>query len=42
MKFHSYALGFAQDEDRELYALVSDNTAPGRVNDRIYRIVPAK
>jgi glucose/arabinose dehydrogenase len=41
MNFHSYVLGFAQDEDRELYVLVSDNTAPGRANDRIYKIVPA-
>jgi glucose/arabinose dehydrogenase len=41
MKFHSYVLGFAQDEDRELYVLVSDNTAPGRANDRIYKIIPA-
>ena len=41
MKFHSYVLAFAQDEDRELYVLVSDNTAPGRANDRIYKIVPA-
>jgi hypothetical protein len=41
MKFHSYVLGFAQDEDHELYVLVSDNTAPGRANDRIYKIVPA-
>jgi hypothetical protein len=23
------------------YVLVSDNTAPGRANDRIYKIVPA-
>ena len=41
MNFHSYVLAFAQDEDRELYVLVSDNTAPGRANDRIYKIVPA-
>jgi hypothetical protein len=41
MKFTSYVLAFAQDEDRELYVLVSDNTAPGRANDRIYKIVPA-
>ena len=41
MDFHSYVLAFAQDEDRELYVLASDNTAPGRANDRIYKIVPA-
>jgi hypothetical protein len=41
MNFHSYVLAFAQDEDRELYVLVSDNTAPGRANDRIYKVVPA-
>jgi hypothetical protein len=41
MKFHSYVLALAQDEDRELYVLVSDNTAPGRANDRIYKILPA-
>jgi len=41
MTFHPYVLGFAQDEDLELYVLVSDNTAPGRANDRIYKIVPA-
>jgi hypothetical protein len=34
-------LAFAQDEDREIYVLASDNTAPGRANDRIYKIVPA-
>jgi len=41
MNFHSYVLALAQDENRELYVLVSDNTAPGRANDRIYKIVPA-
>jgi len=41
MNFHSYVLAFAQDENHELYVLVSDNTAPGRANDRIYKIVPA-
>jgi glucose/arabinose dehydrogenase len=41
MNFHSYVLGFARDEDNELYVLASDNTAPGRANDRIYKIVPA-
>jgi glucose/arabinose dehydrogenase len=40
MDFHSYVLSFAEDDDRELYVLVSDNTAPGRANDRIYKIVP--
>ena len=41
MKFNSYVLSFAEDEDREVYVLVSDNTAPGRANDRIFKIVPA-
>ena len=41
MKFNSYVLAFAEDEDREVYVLVSDNTAPGRANDRIFKIVPA-
>jgi hypothetical protein len=41
MKFHSYVLAFAQDEDNELYVLVSDNTAPTRGIDKIYKIVPA-
>ncbi len=40
MNFHSYVLSFAEDEDHEVYVLVSDNTAPGRANDRIYKIVP--
>jgi hypothetical protein len=40
MDFHSYVLSFAEDDDRELYVLLSDNTAPGRANDRIYKIVP--
>jgi glucose/arabinose dehydrogenase len=42
MKFHSYVLSFAEDEEREVYVLVSDNTAPGRANDRIFKIVPAQ
>jgi glucose/arabinose dehydrogenase len=41
MKFHSYVLAFAQDEDNELYVLTSDNTAPTRGVDKIYKIVPA-
>jgi glucose/arabinose dehydrogenase len=41
MKFNSYVLSFAEDEDHEIYVLASDNTAPGRANDRIYKIVPA-
>jgi len=41
MKFHSYVLAFAQDEDNELYVLVSDNTAPTRGIDKIYKIMPA-
>jgi glucose/arabinose dehydrogenase len=41
MKFNSYVLAFAQDEDNELYVLATNNTAPGRANDRIYKIVPA-
>jgi glucose/arabinose dehydrogenase len=40
MNFHSYVLSFAEDEDREVYVLASDNTAPGRANDRIYKILP--
>jgi len=30
-----------QDEDNELYVLTSDNTAPTRGVDKIYKIVPA-
>jgi len=41
MKYNSYVLSFAEDDERELYVLASDNTAPGRANDRIYKIVPA-
>jgi Glucose / Sorbosone dehydrogenase len=41
MRFHSYVLAFAQDEDNELYVLTSDNTAPTRGVDKIYKIVPA-
>jgi len=37
MKFHSYVLTFAQDEDNELYVLTSDNTAPTRVSTRFTR-----
>ena len=33
--------GSAQDENLELYVMVSENTAPGRANDKIYKIVPA-
>jgi glucose/arabinose dehydrogenase len=40
MNFGSYVLSFAEDDDHELYVLASDNTAPGRANDRIYKIVP--
>lgn len=40
MSFHSYVLSFAEDEEGEVYVLASDNTAPGRANDRIYKIVP--
>ena len=39
--FHPYVLAFAQDENLELYVMVSENTAPGRANDKIYKIVPA-
>jgi hypothetical protein len=41
MKFNSYVLAFAQDDDHELYVMATDNTAPGRANDRIFKIVPA-
>jgi glucose/arabinose dehydrogenase len=40
MTFNSYVLSFAEDSDGEVYVLASDNTAPGRANDRIYKIVP--
>jgi glucose/arabinose dehydrogenase len=42
MKFHSYVLAFAEDEDHELYVMASDNTAPTRGTDKIYKIVPAE
>ncbi len=40
MDFHSYVLSFAEDDEHEVYVLVSDHTAPGRASDRIYKIVP--
>ncbi|MBI4246740.1 MAG: hypothetical protein HY614_06080, partial [Candidatus Rokubacteria bacterium] len=39
--FHPFVLSFAQDEDNELYVLVSDHSAPGRANDRIYKFQSA-
>jgi hypothetical protein len=42
MPFHSYVLAFAQDEEHEVYVLTSDNTAPTRGVDKIYKIVPAE
>ncbi len=39
MTFNSYVLSFAEDSDGEVYVLASDNTAPGRANDRIYKII---
>ncbi len=42
MKFRSYVLGFGQDESGEVYVLASDNTAPGRANDKVYRIVTTR
>lgn len=41
MKFNSYVLAFAQDEDHELYVLSSENSGPSRGIDKIYKIVPA-
>lgn len=40
--FDAYVLAFGQDADRELYVLTTNNTAPTRANDKIYKFVSAK
>jgi glucose/arabinose dehydrogenase len=41
-QFNAYVLAFGQDADNEVYVLTTNNTAPTRANDKIYKLVLAK